>query len=442
MATLRPRAALLCVLTTFAFAALSTEAAQMPSSRSDLYYRLGGSDPASRSANPSATTVRLGLAGTARLNYSCGKFDFGASFETIMSKFAAIGTTITGVVRAGIAALPLYLLQRAQPGLYELFQTYAKKAEIAIEIANKSCEQMEAEIKAGKDPYDYYKRLAQGEAWKQEASVGVDVVQAKENVAAADGRGGIPWLDGTKVGGAGMPAIRPVFDTVYAGYNTTLNRPLRAGSAGLPTVRLTKVFATPAAASAYAVDVLGDMEVATCDHADCPTPTGSPGLGLTHKFEQEIPTATAALNTALAAPVPSDTELEDASAPGVLISRGVIDALRELPAVEREISADKLARDIALARTIDKALLIRNLMLTGRMVPEVNKAANQDLEAKLAELNRYIDDLLFESDVRKRIASNTASILLGNFEATRRASTAVSTGRPVDPTTLQGGRVK
>ena len=239
-----------------------------------------------------------------------------------------------------------------------------------------------------------------------------------------------------------MPAIRPVFDTVYAGYNTTLNRPLRAGPAGLPTVRLTKVFATPAAASAYAVDVLGDLEVATCDHADCPIPAGSPGLGLTHKFEQEIPAATAALTAALAAPVPSDTELEDASAPGVLISRGVIDALRELPAVEREISADKLARDIALARTIDKALLIRNLMLTGRMVPEVNKAANQDLEAKLAELNRYIDDLLFESDVRKRIASNTASILLGNFEATRRASTAVSTGRPVDPTTLQGGRVK
>ena len=91
MTTLRPRAALLCVLTTLALAALSTEAAQMPSSRSDLYYRLGGSDPASRSPNPSATTVRLGLAGTARLNHSCGKFDFGASFETIMSKFAAIG---------------------------------------------------------------------------------------------------------------------------------------------------------------------------------------------------------------------------------------------------------------------------------------------------------------------------------------------------------------
>ena len=139
--------------------------------------------------------------------------------------------------------------------------------------------------------------------------------------------------------------------------------------------------------------------------------------------------------------MPSDTELEDASAPGVLISRGVIDALRELPAVEREISADKLARDIALARTIDKALLIRNLMLTGRMVPEVNKAANQDLEAKLAELNRYIDDLLFESDVRKRIASNTASILLGNFEATR-PRLAVSTGSADRSDHLAGGRVK
>ena len=144
----------------------------------------------------------------------------------------------------------------------------------------------------------------------------------------------------------------------------------------------------------------------------------------------------------MAAPVPNDTQLEDASAPGVLISRAVIDALRELPGVEREIAADKLARDVALARTIDKALQVRNLLLTARMIPDVNIAANQEIETKLSELNRYIDDLLFENDVRKKIASNTASVLLGNFEATRRTSTAVSTGRPVDPTTFEGGRVK
>ncbi|MCB1907030.1 MAG: integrating conjugative element protein [Rhodocyclaceae bacterium] len=442
MATLRPRAELLAVLTAFTLAALPAQAAQMPSSRSDLYYRLGGTDPASRAANPSATIVRLGLAGAARLNYSCGKFDFEVSFQNLMSSFAAIGTTVTSAVSAGIAALPMYFFQRAQPGLYELFQTYAKKAEVAIELANKSCEQMESEIKAGKDPYDYYKRLATGEAWKTQAASTVDVVEAKINATQQDGENGFRWIGGIQAAGRGMPAARIVHDTVYAGYNVTLNRPHLAGPAGLPSVRLTKSFPTPSAAATFAADVLGDIEISTCNASGCPAPGGTPGLGLIQKFEHEIPISTTALNTAMAAPVPNDTQLEDASAPGVLISRAVIDALRELPGVEREIAADKLARDVALARTIDKALQVRNLLLTARMIPDVNIAANQEIETKLSELNRYIDDLLFENDVRKKIASNTASVLLGNFEATRRTSTAVSTGRPVDPTTFEGGRVK
>ena len=442
MATSRPRSALLCLIAASTLAALPAQAAQMPSSRSDLYYRLGGTDPASRAANPSATIVRLGLAGAARLNYSCGRFDFEVSFQNLMSNFAAIGTTVTAAVSAGIAALPMYLFQRAQPGLYELFQTYAKKAETAIEIATTSCEQMEAEAKAGKDPYDYFKRLAQGEAWKTQAATTNDVVQAKINATQQDGIGGFMWVGGIPAAGKDMAAARIVYDTVYAGYNVTLNRPPLAGPAGLPAVRLTKTFSTPAAAATFATDVLGDTEIATCSEPGCPIPGASMGLGLIQKFELEIPGTTMALATAMAAPVPSNTQLEDASAPGVLISRGVIDALRELPAVEREIAADKLARDVALARTIDKALQVRNLLLTARMIPAVNIAANQDIETKLSELNRYIDDLLFESEVRKKIASSTASVLLGNFEATRRTSTGVSTGHPVDPTTFEGGRVR
>ena len=442
MATSRPRSALLCLIAASTLAASPAQAAQMPSSRSDLYYRLGGTDPASRAANPSATIVRLGLAGAARLNYSCGRFDFEVSFQNLMSNFAAIGTTVTAAVSAGIAALPMYLFQRAQPGLYELFQTYAKKAETAIEIATTSCEQMEAEAKAGKDPYDYFKRLAQGEAWKTQAATTNDVVQAKINATQLDGENGFRWIGGIQASGRGMPAARIVHDTVYAGYNVTLNRPHLAGAAGLPSVRLTKSFPTPSAAATFAADVLGDIEISTCSAPGCPAPGGTPGLGLIQQFEQEIPNSTTALNAAMAAAVPSDIQLEDASAPGVLISRGVIDALRELPAVERAIAADKLARDVALARTIDKALQVRNLLLTGRMIPDVNIAASQQIETKLAELNRYIDDLLFEREVRKKIASSTASVLLGNFEATRRTSTGVSTGHPVDPTTFEGGRVR
>ena len=62
-----------------ALSAGASHAVQIPSGKSDLYYRLGGDSPASRAPNPAATSMKLGLSGVMNLNYSCGQFDFGAS---------------------------------------------------------------------------------------------------------------------------------------------------------------------------------------------------------------------------------------------------------------------------------------------------------------------------------------------------------------------------
>jgi len=91
---------------------------------------------------------------------------------------------------------------------------------------------------------------------------------------------------------------------------------------------------------------------------------------------------------------------------------------------------------------VDKALTIRNLLLTGRMIPEVYKYANPQIETKLAELNRHIDDVLYESNVRKRVISETAGTLLDSYHALRAASAANSVQQPVDKRPLIDGRVK
>lgn len=422
---------------------------QIPSGHSRLYYRIGGSDPASRAANPSAVSLKLGLGGVAKLNYSCGKFDAGISFQNLMNGFANLGTTVANGVKAGISALPMYILQRAQPGLYELFQTYAKKAEISIAAALKSCEEMEAQIKSGGDPYEEWIKLAKGESWKVEANLGSDVVASKSNVESLNGRDGLTWIGGEKKGGFSQRPITVIKDLVTAGFNTTMGASVLASdtvtytSTGPNATKLARSFPRAIDASVFATEVLGDIQIATCAETSCPNKGAQTGLGLLPKFEAEQGPALTQMSNLVSAGVPKHADLDAASAPGVSISREVVDAMREMPQVERSLAVSRLAREVALSRTIDKALTVRNLLLTGLTIPEANvPVAQNEARKKVEELNRYIDDLMFESRVRKEIVSNTASALLDAYRSTRSQSTTNGTQSLADPRPLTDGRVK
>jgi integrating conjugative element protein (TIGR03755 family) len=420
-----------------------------PHSQSALYYRIGGGDPAARASNPRSLSMKLGLGGAVRLNYSCGKYDMGLSWSNMMNGFATLGTTISGAIKSGISALPMYVLQRAQPGLYELLQTYSQKADVAVSAALKSCEEMEAQIKAGGDPYADWLGLAKTETWKATSSS--DVVSAKQNVETTGGGNGVSWIGGGRAGGRSQQPIMLVKDLVTAGYNVTMNQPVLTGDTtdyssvpAFSTTKLAKAFKHPVDASKYAQDVLGDMQIAVCDDANCPTKGTSTGLGLAPKYEAEIPSIESTINSLVSASAPNYALLDDIGAPGVAIGREVIDALRELPPFERSIAVQRLTKEIALARTIDKALTIRNLLLTSVTLPEVTAAtvAVSEAQKKVATLNRFIDDLLFENRVRKEVVSNTASALLQAYRDVQSQSVSTGPQRRVDPALLRDGRVQ
>jgi hypothetical protein len=158
------RFAISAVVIASAMAAYSVPTYAQPVSSSSLYYRLGGGSPVGQA--PHRGALSLQLTSGVRANYSCGKFDIGASWSQLMNQIQNLGATVTGAVQAGIAALPLYIFQRAQPGLYQLFQNFSQKADLLISASLKTCEEMESQIKAGKDPYEEYVALAKGDAGK------------------------------------------------------------------------------------------------------------------------------------------------------------------------------------------------------------------------------------------------------------------------------------
>ena len=127
---------------------------------------------------------------------------------------------------------------------------------------------------------------------------------------------------------------------------------------------------------------------------------------------------------------------------GVGMNKDVIEALRRLPVESRSAMTSRVAREVALAKTIERAFMLRNLLQTGMTAANYEKPVD-DARERVAQLNRYIDDLMFEQRVRKEIVSSTAQLLIENDRNTAAArSTSVPGGREASTRSLEDGKVK
>jgi len=426
----------------------SVFAAQAPTEDGLWYYEIGGAEPVSVPANPSVVSVTLGGSAQLGLGYSCGKFDPVAAVTNTLNDIGAgvdnMMNAMTAAASSAIAALPALILQRANPGLYDLFQNALLKAEETMQLATKSCEQMEAEIAQGKNPYADLITLSKGNDWKVQMGVGGnDAVTAKTTVESSNGNNGVPWIGG-QAGGSGQPVLEFTGDIVEAGYNINMNRPVTDPSP-VPvasSTRLSEVWPSPADARDWTVEVVGENIVTTCDTC---RKDSIPGTGLLPKLYQESAAVTIDLQNLVSGATPLTlTNLDKITAPGVAITRQVIEAIREMPASEQSLIMGRLVSEISTARTVEKALFARRLLLSGRQVPEVyaTEVAREHADNSIVELDKEIENLLFETRVRKEVVSDTVSTLLERAAARRQSSLTVPEVPATDPNPLRGGRVQ
>ena len=92
---------------------------------------------------------------------------------------------------------------------------------------------------------------------------------------------------------------------------------------------------------------------------------------------------------------------------------------------------------------MEKALFARRLLLTGRQVPEVyaTEVAREHADISITELDKEIENLLFETRVRKEVVSDTIATLLQRSAARRQASLNTPRVPVIDPRPLSNGRV-
>ncbi len=420
-----------------------------PTEDSLWYYEVGGAEPVSVPANPSVVSVTLGGSAQLGMGYSCGKFDPVAAVTNTLNNIGAgvdnMLNAMTAAASTAIASLPALILQRANPGLYDMFQNALLQAEETMQLATKSCEQMEAEIAQGKNPYADLITLSKVNDWKVQMGIGGnDAVAAKDAVESSNGDSGIPWIGG-QAGGSSQPLLEFTGDIVKAGYNINMNRPITTVGPVPPvsSTRLTEIWTTPADARDWVVDVdvVGENIVTTCDTC---RKDSIPGTGLLPKLNQEATAVTVDIQSLVSGATPLTlANLENITAPGVAITRQVIEAICEMPASEQSLIMGRLVSEISTARTVEKALYARRLLLSGRQVPEVyaTEVAHEHADISITELDKEIENLLFETRVRKEVVSETITTLLQRAAARRQSFLNTPRVPTIDPRPLSNGRV-
>lgn len=426
-----------------------------PARDSRWYYQIGGAQAVSLPANTYTASTTLGGSIDLSHIYSCGNFNPVTGLSNILNNsqgqvMSAYGGMVTAVTSA-IGALPAFILQRAAPGLYDLYQNAVIRGELLLNSANASCQQMENEIRNGQNPYERFTRMAKFFDWKVQMGNGAygssstDVKSAMDTVNDNGGKNGIPWLGGSYAGGENQPPVMAISDTIQAGYNIELNRdvsdtsPAPVGNAG---ANIATIWKTPDDAKAYGQFVLGDIAFQTGKQQQR---RAMPGHGILPKIEFDKTPILKNLRTLVnGTDNPTPDQLEAVSIPGLDMTREVIDAIRALPtSQEKEAAAQKLADEAATGLNLQRALLLKRLLQSGRMEPNIYASGVTDeIDAAINQVTQAIDNVLYETRIRREMFAQTATVLLsaGQYRTTDIGLSTRSGGNDGKP--LINGAVK
>jgi integrating conjugative element protein (TIGR03755 family) len=377
----------------------------------DVLYSIGGGRAVSMGGAANMHSIGVGVGWNS--NLICGDMSITTTLQNqlngITNGFQAIMSSVIQNATAAVASLPALIIQRADPGLYNLLTNGVLQARLDFDRSKLTCRAIAnrmADMAGGQLGWD---QLAEGMALKQSVA-STDAVSAIDEAEANRGNNGVPWVGGDNAGGAGQPPVRVVGDVTRAGYNLINGRSVTDTSSIAPSScsgnLACQTWSSPDAAAAWAVRVLGEQEQRTCDA--CTKTVTTPGVGLTPLIQEEYESKLEVLQELVAGSRPTGFDnLQAAGSASLPITRGVIEALRDEP--DQDLLARRLASEVALASVLEKALLLQRTLLTGRKEPNVaaNELAQKAVTHESDILDREIHNLKTELELRRELANNS-----------------------------------
>lgn len=383
----------------------------------DVLYSVGGGRAVSMGGAGNMQSIGVGLGWNS--NLICGNMSITTTIQNqlngISNGFQQIMSSVIQSATSAVASLPALIIQRADPGLYNLLTNGVLQARLDFDRSKMTCRAIAnrmADTAGGQAGWD---QLAEGMSLRDSVNTQGDAVSATEQAESNKGNSGVPWVGGDNAGGSGQGAIKVVADVTRAGYNLLNGRGV-TDTSSIPRAscgnRLTcQTWASPDAAVTFANRVLGEREQRTCE--SCTKTQTTPGVGLTPVIQEEYEAKLQALQDLVTgAKQPTVAHLEAAGSNSVPITRGVVEALRDEP--DQDLLGKRLASEVALSSVLEKALLLQRTLLTGKKEPNVaaNELAVKAVDQENSTLEQEINNLKTELELRRTLAGNSAMAIV------------------------------
>ena len=400
----------------------------------EVMYSIGGGNAVSMGRAAGMRSIGVGVGWNS--NLVCGDMSISTTIQNqlngLTNGFQNIMSNVIQSATSAVASLPALIIQRADPGLYNLLTNGVLQARLDFDRSKLTCRAMAERMADMAGGQMGWNQIAEGMALRQ-AVASTDAVSAIEQAETSRGNDGVPWVGGNNAGGAGQPAIRVVGDVTRAGYNLVNGRGVSDTSA-VATASCTtlscQTWSSPQQAVEWATRVLGEQEQRTCEA--CTKTQTVPGVGLTPLIQEEYETKLTALQELInGSRTTSFDNLREAGSASLPITRGVIEALRDEP--DQDVLARRLASEVALASVLEKALLLQRTLLTGKKEPNVaaNSLAVEAVNQESDTLDREILNLKTELELRRTLANNSPMSIIQRHGARAAGSRAVYEGDPV-----------
>lgn len=381
-----------------------------------VLYSIGGGRAVSMTQTGNMQSLGVGLGWNS--NLICGNMSLTTTLKNqlngLTTGFQTIMSTVIQSATQAVASLPALIIQRADPGLYNLLTNGVLQARLDFDRSKLTCRAMANEMADIAGGQLHWNQLAEGMTLKTAVGNG-DAVSAIAQTESTHGNNGVPWVGGTNAGGSGQTPIKVVGDVTRAGYNLLNGRNVTDTTtiaAGACANSLTcQTWNSPQAASDWATRVLGERTQQTCDN--CTKTQSTAGVGLSPLIQQEYTTKLQAIQNLVTGSTPMTTaNLEAAGSDALPITRAVIEALRDEP--DQDLLGKRLASEAALSSVLEKALLLQRTLLTGKSEPNVaaNQLAQQAVDQENGTLEQEIVNLKNELELGRELAGNSPMAII------------------------------
>jgi integrating conjugative element protein (TIGR03755 family) len=439
----------------------------LPTKSYDYYQLNGGSDISMPSVSPT-TSIDVGGNVNSNLGYTCNGFNPAISISNTINNLSGsiegLDKSVIGSATTAVGSLPMYELEKMDPKLYNLIQNAITGAQDRFNVSMKSCQRSLAQIKNGKSPYQDWFSISDSNGWMNHAKAAaqgqsVDINAARTDTMKKGPEYGVQWVHKGPSGGSigDQVPIKVISDIAIAGYNIMIDpsRPLDDDSSpsSVNHSDLTLFWPTPHAAGSFAALILGNMTITTkkSDQAQgttagiglVPILTSCPDIANTDKtcvktIRDKLAHIVASNDT------PSPTDLEQISANGLAITPRVVDGLRNLDKSGQALYINRISQDVAIQNLIDESLMLRRILIAGsqaQVVQNLQPALNAANES-IQRLNKDIENLLFEHQVRKQMTSNTMKMLLEEMNNNEENAANQENQQNIGPSTNNGAVYK